>query len=118
MGVIILTKQLHPPQVVTLNKIQENFNDYQNQAFPKREPQFFALELAGECGELANLEKKMWRDSSLKLKENELEFEAADVFIALLNYCNSRSINLEEAVSKKLEIIESRRISGLMGKSK
>ena len=112
-----MTVKLEPPAVFELNKIQENFNHYQNNAFPKREPQFFALELAGECGELANCEKKLWRDPSFQLEENKLEFEAADVFIALINYCNTRNINLEVAVQKKLIEIEKRRVAGKMGKT-
>jgi NTP pyrophosphatase (non-canonical NTP hydrolase) len=44
--------------------------------------------------------------------------EAADVFISLINYCNSRQINLEQAVTDKLKIIEERRLQGKMGKIK
>lgn len=111
-----MTTEVVPPAVFGLNKTQENFAQYQNKAFPKREPQFFALELAGECGELANCEKKLWRDPARKIEENKLEDEAADVFIALINYCNTRGINLENAVQRKLSEIERRRVAGLMGK--
>jgi len=41
-----------------ISKIQQNFDDYQKEFFPERSPQFFCLELNGEAGELANLEKK------------------------------------------------------------
>ena len=110
-----MTVELKPPAVFELNKIQENFKHYQDKAFPKREPQFFALELAGECGELANCEKKLWRDPSYPLEKEKLNDEAADVFIALINYCNTRDINLELAVQKKLIEIEKRRLAGKMG---
>jgi NTP pyrophosphatase (non-canonical NTP hydrolase) len=111
----VLTANLKPPRAENLNLIQKDFLNYQNQAFPKREPAFFSLELAGECGELANCEKKIWRDPSKALDKNKLADEAADVFIALMNYCNSREINLEFAVENKLIEIEKRRIQGKMG---
>ena len=112
-----MTEKINPPVVDSLKTIQTKFNDYQLKAFPQRQPQFFALELAGECGELANCEKKLWRDPNYKLEEEKLNDEAADVFIALMNYCNSREINLESAVNKKLVEIERRRTLGKMGKT-
>ena len=113
-----MTQVLNSPKVTHLNVIQNEFAFYQKNAFPSREPAFFALELAGECGELANLEKKIWRDPSSFTQMDKLADEAADVFIALINYCNSREINLELSVEKKLAEIEKRRISGKMGKTK
>jgi NTP pyrophosphatase (non-canonical NTP hydrolase) len=106
---------LTPPQVTGIQATQQEFDRYQNQAFPARVPEFFALELAGECGELANLEKKLWRDPSRSDCLEKLGDEAADVFISLLNYCNSRNISLESCVKDKLERIEQRRTAGLMG---
>jgi NTP pyrophosphatase (non-canonical NTP hydrolase) len=108
--------QLKPPEVVGLAQTQEDFDRYQLSAFPARVPEFFALELAGECGELANLEKKIWREPSRKDCIQELGGEAADVFIALMNYCNSRKLDLQAEVTKKLQKIELRRVQGLMGK--
>ena len=86
-----------------LPEIQEEFDKYQKEYFPVRTPQFFCLELNGEAGELANLEKKSWKGRDIDI--NMLADEAADVFIALMNYANSREINLADAVGKKLEII-------------
>lgn len=106
---------LVPPQVQGLATTQHSFLDYQLRAFGQRRPAFFALELAGECGELANLEKKLWRDPEYHIATNSLSDEAADVFIALMNYCNSRGIALEAAVQTKLEQIEERRRQGRMG---
>lgn len=103
------------PQVSGLATTQADFNRYQSSAFASRSPQFFALEIAGEVGELANLEKKAWRDPTRPLDFEHLSDEAADVFISLMNYCNSREIKLEEAVKKKLVRIEDRRVNGLMG---
>lgn len=62
----------------------------------------------GEAGELANFEKKIWKGR--QVSENDLADEAADVFIALINYCNSRNISLGTSVIKKLQKIEEIRI--------
>jgi NTP pyrophosphatase (non-canonical NTP hydrolase) len=94
--------------------VQKGFEAYQSACFTSRPPEFFALELAGETGELANLEKKLWKGST-HLRTGEaiipgpVSDEAADVLIALMNYCNSRGINLAEAVASKLQEIERRR---------
>ncbi|WGL59351.1 MazG nucleotide pyrophosphohydrolase domain-containing protein [Pigmentibacter sp. JX0631] len=111
-------KRLNEPNVIGLKAIQHEFNHYQNHAFCERPANFFSLELCGEAGELANLEKKIWRDPSNQTPFETIPDEAADVFIALMNYCNSRNINLEEAVKLKLQKIEEKRLKGLMGKTK
>jgi len=87
-----------------ISKIQQNFDDYQKEFFPERSPQFFCLELNGEAGELANLEKKKWKGR--EVSDDKIADEAADVFIAIMNYANSRGINLERAILNKLKIIE------------
>lgn len=92
----------------SVNGIQIKFDEYQNEFFPKRSPQFFCLELNGEAGELANTEKKIWKGR--EKEESKLADEAADVFIALLNYVNSRNINLEESIINKLQKIEKIRL--------
>ncbi|TAL68163.1 MAG: hypothetical protein EPN82_12265 [Bacteroidetes bacterium] len=92
-----------------LNHIQSEFDSYQKNFFPERKPEFFCLELNGEAGELANEEKKLWKGKSVD--KSQLEDEAADVFIALMNYSNSRQINLTEAVKEKLFKIENKRKS-------
>lgn len=91
-----------------LEEIQKQFDIYQKQNFPERSPEFFCLELNGEAGELANLEKKKWKGKNIDL--NDLADEAADVLIALMNYSNSRGINLGDAVAKKLIKIEEKRV--------
>lgn len=80
--------------------IQDGFSAYQNSFFIERPREFFALELCGEAGELANLEKKRWRGQEIEI--GRFEEEAADVFIALVNYCNSAGLDLSSAVAKKL----------------
>ena len=113
-----MASALNSPLVNGLSNIQKNFDEYQTKAFPKREPQFFALEVCGECGELANIEKKIWRDPAKKGElSTQLGSEAADVFISLMNYANSRGINLEEEVAGKLREIEKRRREGKMGRT-
>lgn len=93
---------------VNIGNIQKVFDIYQNEYFPERSPQFFCLELNGEAGELANLEKKKWKGR--EVSNDKIGDEAADVLIALMNYANSREINLEKAILNKLNIIESIRI--------
>lgn len=90
-----------------LRALQAEFGRYQQRAFPEREARFFALELAGETGELANLEKKEWK--GVGIAPAAYADEAADVMIAVLNYANARGIDLGEAVSEKMAEIERRR---------
>ena len=100
---------LLPDAYPGLRKLQEEFSRYQEAAFPERPPRFFALELAGETGELANLEKKVWKGRVID--PADFEDEAADVCIALLNFANSRGIDLARAVQAKMRRIdEGRRI--------
>lgn len=113
-----MIKEVVSPHVEGLQKTQAEFARYQERAFVQRESNFFALELCGECGELANLEKKIWRDPSAPVDMAKLSDEAADVFIALMNYCNARGVDLQNAVVQKLGRIEQRRLAGLMGKTK
>jgi len=101
---------LHPlctglQAVVTSNvgPIQQAFDAYQNACFIARPPEFFCLELCGEAGELANLEKKLWKGADIAA--HRVEDEAADVFISLMNYANARGINLAAAVTDKLSRI-------------
>ena len=95
---------LLPASYGGLGTLQTEFRRYQEAAFPHRPPRFFALELAGETGELANLEKKVWKGRRV----NEADFvdEAADVCIALLNFANSRGIDLAAAVERKMRHID------------
>ena len=76
---------------------------------PVRPPRFFALELAGETGELANLEKKVWKGR--KVADADFEDESADVCIALLNFANSRGIDLATVVERKMRRIDRRRLA-------
>lgn len=88
----------------SLKDIQNGFDSYQRGFFTEKSPEFFCLELNGEAGELANFEKKHWKGKSID--KSNFSGEAADVFIALMNYANARGIDLAEAVSQKLEKIE------------
>ena len=98
---------LHPlctdlQAVVTSNvgPIQQAFDAYQNACFIARPAEFFCLELCGEAGELANLEKKLWKGADISM--DRVNDEAADVFISLMNYANARGIDLASAVADKL----------------
>lgn len=88
----------------TIKPLQFQFDLYQQEYFLQRPPEFFALELCGETGELANKEKKLWKGK--EISNEELSDEAADVFIALFNYSNARNINLADAIVKKLQKIQ------------
>ena len=101
---------LLPASYRGLRTLQTEFRRYQESAFPQRPPRFFALELAGETGELANLEKKVWKGRHVD--EAHFVDEAADVCIALLNFANSRGIDLAAAVEGKMRHIDARRRSG------
>lgn len=92
----------------SISSVQKEFDNYQNCHFPSRSPEFFCLELNGEAGELANIEKKRWKGK--QIPEEKFADEAADVLIALMNYSNSRRVNLAKAVADKLQIIENKRI--------
>ena len=93
-----------PASYSGLSTLQAEFMRYQRTAFPERPPRFFALELAGETGELANLEKKVWKGR--RVDEADFADEAADVCIALLNFANSRGIDLAGAVEHKMRRID------------
>lgn len=99
--------ELHSASQRCLNELQSLFQRYQDEAFPARTPEFFCLELCGEAGELANLEKKRWKGKHI----DDAKFldEAADVFIALMNYSNARGLALGDAVRDKLQRIEEKR---------
>ncbi len=90
-----------------LKNVQNKFDIYQNNCFTERSAEFFCLELNGEAGELANLEKKHWKGK--EIPDFRFYDEAADVFIALMNYCNARGIDIENAVINKLNTIENKR---------
>jgi NTP pyrophosphatase (non-canonical NTP hydrolase) len=91
-----------------LVRIQKDFEDYQKAHFRQKSSQFFCLELNGEAGELANLEKKDWKGDDVDF--SDFEDEAADVFIALMNYANEKKINISDSVTKKLNKIEIKRL--------
>ena len=98
---------LLPASYDGLATLQTEFLRYQKAAFPHRPPRFFALELAGETGELANLEKKVWKGR--RVDEADFVDEVADVCIALLNFANSRGIDLAAAAERKMRRIDRRR---------
>jgi NTP pyrophosphatase (non-canonical NTP hydrolase) len=91
-----------------LRTLQRQFATYQESAFPLRPSSFFSLELCGEAGELANLEKKVWKGRVIA--DDRFADEAADVLIALLNYANSRGIDLAAAAQLKMAAIDRRRV--------
>ncbi|MBI1390112.1 MAG: hypothetical protein GC154_16850 [bacterium] len=97
-----------PSAYEAIERLQKQFDEYQRLAFPERGANFFALELNGEAGELANLEKKAWKGK--RIDAAEFADEAADVLIALLNYCNARCVNLARAAEEKMIRIDDNRV--------
>lgn len=100
-------EKLNKTVITNINEVQAGFDEYQKGWFPQRTPEFFCLELNGEAGELANLEKKKWKGKNID--HDKLADEAADVCIALMNYSNARGVNLGAAIAKKLTKIEKKR---------
>jgi NTP pyrophosphatase (non-canonical NTP hydrolase) len=98
---------LLPTSWAGLAELQSEFDRYQCAGFPERGAHFFALELAGETGELANLEKKDWLGR--EVSPGSFADEAADVCIALLNYANARGIDLAVAAKTKMAQIDRHR---------
>lgn len=92
---------------ISLCTVQKEFDIYQKKCFTQRPSEFFCLELNGEAGELANIEKKSWKGRDIP--PEEFEDEAADVLIALMNYCNAKGVDIGTAVKHKLEKIEIKR---------
>jgi NTP pyrophosphatase (non-canonical NTP hydrolase) len=99
---------LYAPVKAHIEQIQAMFEVYQRTHFTARPPEFFSLELCGEAGELANLEKKLWKGNAT-ISHEAVSDEAADVCIALMNYANARGVNLGDAVAAKLRRIEEKR---------
>lgn len=95
------------PIGTALERVQSLFDGYQKEKFEQRTAEFFCLELCGEAGELANLQKKRWKGKAID--NAHIADEAADVLIALMNYANAAGVNLAEAVAGKLERIERKR---------
>jgi NTP pyrophosphatase (non-canonical NTP hydrolase) len=90
-----------------IKKAQNEFDHYQKAYYKARSSEFFCLELCGEAGELANIEKKVWKGKDIPFEK--FEDEAADVLIALMNYCNAKNIDLSKSLMNKLVKIEKRR---------
>ncbi len=108
MSCQLTDNDFYEPIYGSLSRIQSLFDDYQREKFTVRPPEFFSLELCGEAGELANLEKKLWKGKTIPMES--VQDEAADVMIALMNYANARGINLADAVNIKLKRIEEKRL--------
>lgn len=66
---------------------------------------FFALELAGEAGEAANLAKKLWREEvgirGSRATKQDFASELADVVISAMNNAEKANINLANVIVDK-----------------
>lgn len=91
-----------------------DFQEYVKQmveerGFHETVPELFMLFLE-ECGEFAKAARKFEKNikSDPKSKKLQVDEEAADVFIYLLNLCNQMGINLETAFRSKEKVNKSR----------
>jgi NTP pyrophosphatase (non-canonical NTP hydrolase) len=73
---------------------------------------FLALSLCGEVGELANKIKKHWDGRLDPPSHREIAEEIADVRILLELLAHSMTIDVEEAVSEKLDVLSRRPVNG------
>lgn len=74
-------------------------------------PKNLAMDLGIESGEL--MEKFVWLTTEQSYEEidknrQEIENEAADIFIALLLFCNASNIDITKAMLHKLEEIKAK----------
>jgi NTP pyrophosphatase (non-canonical NTP hydrolase) len=85
-----------------------NANDERNKEWDphnKLTPMFFAVELAGEVGELCNVIKKLEREAlglpGSRATNEQLEDEIADVLIVLSLLANILDVDLETVTRRK-----------------
>lgn len=72
------------------------------------ERNFLILAAAGEMGELANVQKKIWRDGPSEELYRKLDDEIADVLIYLEHLCKSRQVDPDVICARKLEEVRHR----------
>lgn len=102
--------QLHLPANPTLADYQKYVRDMViERGFDTNLSGAFQL-LMEECGELAKAARKQSKMKTDISKENDQSaaYEAADVFIFLLDICNQLGVNLEQAFRAKEEINKTR----------
>lgn len=106
--------------------IQQAVVDFQWQVYdPDREvgldPEFWALSLCGEAGEVAEWHKKRWRDraegrsNEASPGEETLRSELGDVMICLTLLAEADGLDLAEVTLDKLEEIRRRIGEGKQG---
>lgn len=90
---------IHDLQVANQNRNAEWDPD------SKLTPLFFAVELAGEVGEVCNMVKKMEREAlgikGSRVTFRQLEDEIGDAMICLALLANAYDINLEYVTARK-----------------
>jgi NTP pyrophosphatase (non-canonical NTP hydrolase) len=72
----------------------------------EEQERFYALAIAGEAGELANLYKKQWRGD--EIKHDDVVQELADIRIYLEHLARVLHVDLDEACEVKLAIVQGR----------
>lgn len=69
---------------------------------------FLALALAGEAGEVANVQKKIWRDGPSPELYTKLLDEIADVYAYLDHLCKALNTTREDVLVHKLNEVVTR----------
>jgi NTP pyrophosphatase (non-canonical NTP hydrolase) len=92
----------YPTYDLTFNEFQSRNEERSRAAFPKQcmTPEFLAVGIAGEAGEMCNLVKKVMRgDFTLEDRREEILDELADV----MTYCDLFMSLLNERTSHRLQ---------------
>jgi NTP pyrophosphatase (non-canonical NTP hydrolase) len=104
-------------------EMQARVAAFDAERFQSLGPGYAALNLAGEAGELANVIKKLWRaDPRIGLPEGYAQIDAehrerladelADVLMLGLVLANHVGVDVEQALTRKLAVIDERLQAG------
>lgn len=103
-----------------------NFNEYQQKAistaiYPKKYSVMYpAMGMAGECGEVINKVKKVYRDNDGTFDEEirkKIADEIADVLWYIATLANDLGYDLESLAIQNIEKLSSRKERGVIGGS-
>lgn len=98
---------------ITLQQLKDLAQNMANEREWKQfhSPKNLAMDLGIEAGEL--MEKFVWSTTEqsyedVDKKRQEIEYEAADIMIVLMLFCNVSKIDISEAVRVKIEEIKAK----------
>lgn len=97
-------KEIDMSKQIGMFELHEKMTAHLFPAYSNTDERFLALALCGECGELANLIKKRWRDGVDKSEEIRDEIADIRVYLELIAKCfNVEGEKLDERVKAKLQ---------------